>query len=81
MDEAIEQLAHEPLKDLTNEKLRQKFTNQFEMVNTAIRFAREAIISKRPAKIKIDTQNIAYLIVQELAVEPLDQDYAARDIS
>lgn len=64
-------------KDLTNEKLRGKFPNQFDMVNCAIRFAREAIYSKRPPRVNIDTQNVAFQIVQELVVEPIEIESAA----
>lgn len=52
---------------LTNERVRDKFKSQFELVNYAIRLAENMIKSGRGPRIKIDTRNPALQILGEIA--------------
>lgn len=51
--------------NLTNEKVKAKFTNQFDLVNCAIGFARE-IIKGRETMAQTDNQNVAVMALMEL---------------
>ena len=53
-------------KTHTNEELRDKFNNQFELVNYAIGLAENMIYSGRDTRIKTDVQNRAYQILEEI---------------
>lgn len=55
------------LKDyLTNEKVRKKFTSQFDLVNYAIRLATNMIMTGRDARVKVDSQNRAMHVMSEI---------------
>lgn len=51
---------------LTNEKIRKKFVNQFELVNYAIKLAENMILSGRDPRVKIDSQNRALQVLSEI---------------
>ncbi|MEI8365665.1 MAG: hypothetical protein WCF65_04520 [Parachlamydiaceae bacterium] len=51
---------------LTNEKIRKKFVNQFDLVNYAIRLAENMIITGRDPRVKIDSQNRALQVLSEI---------------
>lgn len=53
-------------ENLTNERLGGKFTNQFELVNYAIKLAENMVRSGRSPRIKSDIQNPAVIILEEL---------------
>lgn len=53
---------------LTNEKLRNKFTNQFELVSYAIKLAANMIKSGRAPRVKTETQNVSMNVLAEIAV-------------
>jgi DNA-directed RNA polymerase subunit omega len=53
-------------EELTNEKLKKRFTSQFDLVNYAIKLAAEMIRSGRAPRVHSDVQNVALLIMQEL---------------
>jgi hypothetical protein len=53
--------------NLTNEKLRNKFTNQFELVSYAIKLAANMIHSGRAPRVKTDTQNVSMNVLAEIA--------------
>lgn len=59
---------------LTNEELRDRFSNQFELVNYAIGLAENMIYSGRDSRVKTDVQNRAYQILEEVkaGVDKLD---------
>lgn len=50
----------------TNEKLLQKFKNQFDLVNYAIRLAENMIKTGRDPRVKTDNQNRAMQILAEI---------------
>lgn len=52
---------------LTNEKVRDKFKSQFELVNYAIKLAENMIRTGRGPRIKLDTRNPALQILGEIA--------------
>lgn len=52
---------------LTNEHMKQKFKNQFDMVNYAIQLAENMIRSGRDARVKAETQNRALQVILEIA--------------
>lgn len=52
--------------DLTNEKLRNRFTSQFELVNYAIKLAENMIKTGRAPRIATDVQNLAIQILEEI---------------
>lgn len=55
------------LKDyLTNEKVRKKFSSQFDLVNYAIKLAANMIMSGRDSRVKIDSQNRAMQVLSEI---------------
>lgn len=55
------------LKDyLTNEKVRKKFTSQFDLVNYAIKLATNMIMTGRDSRVKIDSQNRAMQVISEI---------------
>lgn len=51
---------------LTNEKVSKKFKSQFELVNYAIKLAENMIRTGRDSRVKIDSQNRALQIVNEI---------------
>ena len=53
---------------LTNEKLKSRFTNQFDLVNHAIKMAEELIASGRVSQFKVDghNNNIALQILEDV---------------
>lgn len=53
---------------LTNEKLGGKFTNQFDLVNYAIKLAENMVKSGRAPRVKCDIQNPAVIILEEITV-------------
>lgn len=55
------------LKDyLTNEKIRKKFTSQFDLVNYAIKLAANMIMTGWDSRVKIDSQNRAMQVMTEI---------------
>lgn len=58
----------EPLNNLTNERVKNlaKFSNQFDLVNSAIGLAREIIKGRQP-DVETDNQNVAVQALMELA--------------
>ncbi|QLH35519.1 MAG: hypothetical protein HWD61_04675 [Parachlamydiaceae bacterium] len=67
----------------TNEVLRKKFKNQFELVSYAISLAENMIITGREARVKTDIQNPAMQVLAEIAAgkdqfEPVIQAEKAR---
>jgi hypothetical protein len=54
-------------RTLTNQHLSTKFTNSFELVNYAIRLAKNMIQSERPCRIPTPVQNRAFQILLEIA--------------
>lgn len=54
-------------KSITNEALRKKFKNQFELVSYAISLAENMILSGRDSRVKTDTQNRALQVLAEIA--------------
>lgn len=55
------------LKDyLTNEKIRKKFGNQFDLVNYAIKLAENMIISGRDPRVKTESQNRSLQVLAEI---------------
>lgn len=50
----------------TNEKLLQKFRNQFDLVNYAIRLAENMIKTGRDPRVKTDNQNRAMQVLAEI---------------
>lgn len=53
-------------EQLTNEELRGKFKNNFDLVNYAILLAENMIKSGRDSRVKSDMQNRAMLILEEI---------------
>lgn len=51
---------------LTNEKIRKKFTSQFELVNYAIKLAENMIHTGRDPRVKIDSQNRSLQVLSEI---------------
>lgn len=60
---------------LTNEVLRDRFKNSFDLVNYAIKLAENMIRTGREARVKSDVQNRAMLILEEIyeGKDQLDQ--------
>lgn len=54
-------------ENLTNEKLKQKFSSQFDLVNYAIKLAENMIASGRAPRVATENQNIALQIMMELS--------------
>lgn len=55
------------LKDyLTNEKIRKKFGNQFDLVNYAIKLAENMILTGRDPRVKTDSQNRSLQVLTEI---------------
>lgn len=52
---------------LTNEEVKKKFKNNFDLVNYAIRLAENMIKTGRDARVKSDVQNRAMLILEEIS--------------
>lgn len=52
---------------LTNEVVSKKFTNQFEMVNFAIKMATQKLKSGRACRVKTDVENQVYQVLEEIA--------------
>lgn len=53
-------------EDLTNEKLSKQFTNQFDLVNYAIKLADNYIKTGRPPRVKVDVENPVIQILAEI---------------
>ena len=53
-------------ESLTNEKLLNKFTNQFELVNYAIKLAENMIHTGRAPRVRTETQNSSLNVLAEL---------------
>jgi hypothetical protein len=53
-------------KNLTNEKISKKFDNQFDLVNYSIQLAANMIHTGRSSRVKIDTENPALIIYEEI---------------
>lgn len=53
-------------KPITNEALRKKFKNQFELVSYAINLAENMIMTGRDPRVRIDTQNRAMQVLAEI---------------
>jgi hypothetical protein len=53
-------------ENLTNEKVKKKFSSQFELVNYAIKLATNMIMTGRDCRVKIDSQNRAMQILSEI---------------
>lgn len=53
-------------ESLTNEKLLNKFINQFELVNYAIKLAENMIRTGRAPRVRTDTQNSSLNVLAEL---------------
>lgn len=53
-------------ESLTNEKLLNKFVNQFELVNYAIKLAENMIRSGRAPRVRTETQNSSLNVLAEL---------------
>lgn len=51
---------------LTNEKLSKKFANSFELVNAAIKRAREMLAVDRPCLVHTKIQNRAFQVLLEI---------------
>jgi len=51
---------------LTNEKIRKKFTSQFELVNYAIKLAENMIHTGRDPRVKIDSHNRSLQVLTEI---------------
>jgi len=52
---------------LTNEQLLKRFKNQFELVRYAIQLAENSIKSGREPDVFTDSQNVAFMILAEIA--------------
>jgi hypothetical protein len=57
----------EKKENLTNEKLRNKFANQFELVSYAIKLAENMIRTGRAPRVKTETQNASLNVLAEIA--------------
>jgi hypothetical protein len=53
-------------KELTNEKIRKKFENQFDLVNYAIRLAENMILTGRDPRVKTDSYNRSLHVLSEI---------------
>lgn len=53
-------------KELTNEKIRKKFDNQFDLVNYAIRLAENMIHTGRDPRVKTDSYNRSLHVLSEI---------------
>lgn len=51
----------------TNEKINKKFNNQFVLVNYAIGMASSMIRSGRSPRVKINSENAALIILEEIS--------------
>ena len=54
---------------LTNESISKKFTNQFDLVNYAIKIAVNMIKTGREPRVKIDSENKAMQVLAEISSE------------
>lgn len=50
----------------TNEEISKKFKSSFDLVNYAIKLAKNMIETGRDSRVKMDTQNKATLILEEI---------------
>ena len=56
------------LKDQkTNEMLKKRFDNNFELVNYAITLAENMLQTRREARLKLPIKNPAYVVLEEIA--------------
>lgn len=72
-----------PRHPITNEELLKKFTNQFELVNYAIRLTESMMRSGRDPHVETDLQNRAFQVLEEIAsgadrVEDLEMENTQR---
>lgn len=51
---------------LTNEKIRKKFENQFDLVNYAIKLAENMILTGRDPRVKTDSYNRSLHVLSEI---------------
>ncbi len=51
---------------LTNEKLKAKFTSQFELVNYAIKLAENMIHTGRGPRVRVESDNVAQNVLAEI---------------
>jgi|GEM_PF-1648927 len=54
-------------KNLTNEKIKERFDNPFKMVNYAIELAGQLVRTGRGPRVKIDNQNPAVQVIAEIS--------------
>lgn len=57
----------ETKEQLTNEKIRKRFVNQFELVNYAIKLAENMIRTGRDPRVKVDSHNRSLQVIGEIA--------------
>jgi DNA-directed RNA polymerase subunit K/omega len=55
------------IDNLTNEEISKKFNNQFDLVNYAIKLATNMIQTGREPRVRMNTENPALLILEEIA--------------
>lgn len=55
------------IDNLTNEEISKRFNNQFDLVNYAIGLATNMIQTGRDPRVKMNTENPALLILEEIA--------------
>jgi DNA-directed RNA polymerase subunit omega len=55
-------------KNITNEALKKKFKNQFELVSYAIALAENMILTGREPRVKTTSQNRAVQVLEEIAM-------------
>ena len=53
-------------RSITNEAIRKKFKNQFELVSHAISIAENMILTGRDSRVKTDNQNKAMQVIAEI---------------
>lgn len=53
-------------ENLTNEKIKQRFTSQFELVGYAIRLADNMSKTGRGGKLSLESQNLAINVIDEI---------------
>jgi DNA-directed RNA polymerase subunit K/omega len=59
---------------LTSEKLKKSFPNQFDLVNSAIKCARDIIRSENRAPVDGENQNVAALAIIQLEIDIASKD-------
>lgn len=51
---------------LTNEKVKMRFENQFDLVNYAIKIAKDMILAGRSPRVRSQTENTALIVLEEI---------------